>query len=122
MSPLARLLVSKQDNGLSFREMERKAYAKGHRYSSSAFEQVAKDARAGRLDIEAIKAIAAGTDEDVETIARLDDERWGIRHGEGEDDFRYQRPAGISDQEWEALRAEHKAHMDYLIDRAAKER
>jgi hypothetical protein len=122
MSPLARLLVRKQDNGLSFREMERKALAKGFRYSSSAFEQVAKDGRAGRLDIDAIKAIAAGIDEDVATIARLDDERWGILHADEVDDFRYQRPAGLSDAEWDRVRAENRSHMDYLVERAAKER
>lgn len=122
MSPLARLLKSKQDNGLTYREMERAALVKGHRYSHNAFEQVAKDQRKGRLDVEAIDAIAAALEMDRETIAKLDDERWGIRHDADPDDFRYKRPDGISDSDWDRIRSEHAAHLDYLIDRASRER
>lgn len=126
MSPLARLLTRKQSDGLGFREMERKALAKGFRYSSSAFEQVAKDRRAGRLDIEAIRAIAAGVGEPVELIARLDDERWGLRHtytpAEDEDALRYQRPPGLTDEAWERLKQDTRAFLEFQINRAAEER
>lgn len=36
--------------------------------------------------------------------------------------FRYQRPQHLSDAEWDALRREHAAYWDYLIDKAARER
>lgn len=128
MSPLARLLLQKQSNGLSFKEMERNALGRGHRYSSSAFEQVAKDGRAGRLDLKALEAIAAGVGETVQEIARLDDARWGIQHtaaspsSENEDSLRYQRPEGLSDSEWERLKRETRDYIEFQLDRAARER
>lgn len=125
MSPLARLLQQKRDNGLAYRQMERNAIKQGHTYSSSAFEQVAKDQRAGRLDIEAINAIAAGVGERPEVIASLDDARWGLpeRGDEASPDvFRYQRPSGLTDAEWDQLRQQHADYWDYIVTRAAQER
>lgn len=80
MSPLARVLTALQQDGTSFREMERIAWDKKKvRYSSSSFEQVAKDQRAGRLDPPALEAIAAVTGLHIRQVADLDDQRWGIQ-------------------------------------------
>lgn len=80
MSPLARRLRAKQDNGLSYREMERMALAQGVRYTSSSFEQVAKDQRADRLGVDALRAIGIVLDLTPEEVAAIDDQRWGLRH------------------------------------------
>lgn len=45
--------------------------------------------------------------------------------GRGGDDaplFRYQRPPGLSDQEWDELRKQHADYWDWLVERAARER
>lgn len=84
MSPLARLIRQKRDNGVSYNEMERRALLKGHRLSGSAFGQIANDERAGRLDKETIEAIAAGIEETMQLVAELDDARWGIFHNVGQ--------------------------------------
>jgi transcriptional regulator with XRE-family HTH domain len=36
--------------------------------------------------------------------------------------FRYQRPAGLTDQEWDDLRRQHADYWDWLVERAARER
>lgn len=36
--------------------------------------------------------------------------------------FRYQRPEGLSDQEWDDLRRQHADYWDWLVERAARER
>lgn len=78
MSPLARLLRDKQREGMSFREMERVALQAGYRFTSSSFEQVAKDARARRLGLDAIKALSVVLGISASRVAELDDERWGL--------------------------------------------
>lgn len=78
MSPLARLVTSKnKDDGISYREMERRADRAGYDYSSSSFENVAKDKIRRPLDPDQVVAIAAGIGEMPETIADLDAARWG---------------------------------------------
>jgi hypothetical protein len=78
MSPLARRLQARQQE-MGYREMERFVWdAKGIRFTSSSFEQVAKDQRADRLTAEAIKAVATVLDLPDREVADLDDERWGI--------------------------------------------
>jgi hypothetical protein len=36
--------------------------------------------------------------------------------------FRYQRPSGLTDQEWDDLRRQHADYWDWLVERAARER
>lgn len=88
MSPLARLLQAKAEE-MPYREMERHVLqAKGIRFTSSSFEQVAKDQRADRLTAGAIRAVAEVLGLRPGQVAVLDDERHGIRHakpGEAED-------------------------------------
>jgi hypothetical protein len=36
--------------------------------------------------------------------------------------FRYQRPPGLSDEEWDDLRRQHADYWDWLVERAARER
>jgi transcriptional regulator with XRE-family HTH domain len=36
--------------------------------------------------------------------------------------FRYQRPPGLTDQEWDDLRRQHADYWDWLVERAARER
>lgn len=36
--------------------------------------------------------------------------------------FRYQRPEGLSDQEWDELRRQHADYWDWLVERASRER
>lgn len=36
--------------------------------------------------------------------------------------FRYQRPAGLTDQQWDDLRRQHADYWDWLVERAARER
>lgn len=36
--------------------------------------------------------------------------------------FRYQRPDGLTDQEWDDLRRQHADYWDWLVERAARER
>lgn len=79
MSPLAQRLRSLNDNGLSYREMERLALARGVRYTSSSFEQVAKDQRADRLGVDALHALSIVLKITPEQVAELDDQRWGLR-------------------------------------------
>lgn len=115
MSPLARLIRQKQDNGLSFNEMERRALMHGHRLSASSFGQIANDERAGRLDKETLEAIAAGLDETMHLIAELDDARWGIFHnvatgGGG--------PRTLSDLSLQELADEQRRIADEMMRRA----
>lgn len=39
-----------------------------------------------------------------------------------DDTLLYRRPDGLSDAEWERLKAETRDYLDYLIDKAARER
>lgn len=36
--------------------------------------------------------------------------------------FRYQRPPGLTDQEWDDLRRQHADYWDWLVERASRER
>jgi hypothetical protein len=79
MSPLARRLQAKQQE-MSYREMERRVWDEARiRFTSSSFEQVAKDQRADRLTADAVKAVATVLGLTEREVADLDDERWGIR-------------------------------------------
>lgn len=81
MSPLARRLQAVQRNGLSYREMERVVAKQDIKFTSSSFEQVAKDQRADRLTADAVRAVAIILEVSPEMVASWDDERHGIlRH------------------------------------------
>jgi hypothetical protein len=36
--------------------------------------------------------------------------------------FRYQRPPGLTDREWDDLRRQHADYWDFLVERAARDR
>jgi hypothetical protein len=38
------------------------------------------------------------------------------------DTFLYRRPDGLTDEQWEAVKASNREHLEWLIDRASKER
>lgn len=40
----------------------------------------------------------------------------------GDSELRFKRPPGLTDRQWSKVKAEHKAHLDYLVERASRER
>lgn len=126
MTPLGRLIARKRAEGLTFREMERRTIKAGEFLSSSAFEQIASGARRRPLSADTVQAVAVGLDESPQLIARLDQERWGLaptaEPDPTEDTFRYSRPEGLSDREWDDLRSRAHGYLEALIDQAARER
>lgn len=80
-SPLARLLHSlKDDEGLSFREMERRVTRAGMQLSDGAIGQIARDERAYPLEDTTIEALAAATGRSFAEIKDLDGQRFGFRY------------------------------------------
>lgn len=54
----------------------------------------------------------------LEKTPRPDD----VKPEEAQDTLLYRRPDGLSDAEWDKLKAETRDYLDYLIDKAARER